>query len=264
MSKHSRDNAVDKTDKALFSVRVGCPHCGLPGIIALDRTAPNNRVRCQRCARWFRISPQGIVTKAEAPDAAITVAVQGSSGWTEHLAPESGRRKRRPRSSRPGGGRAWLGWKSCAAVALVAAFFLGAWQMRRGDAEQPGLTAAEESEDLAGRVSAFTAAWVSNDTPRVAAMAAPSEQGFPLVNWLSTGVLEPEFEGARANEVKIETLSVTGDKDPQRAVVVVGIELLTPGGSGGPRMHRLAWREIEGKWCFSPIETLRILRGSAR
>ena len=131
-----------------------------------------------------------------------------------------------------------------------------------GCAEQAGASAAvEEPEDLTDRAKVFTVAWVSNDTPRVAALGGclttPTEQGFPLVNWLSTGALEAEFEGARADEVKVETLSVTTDKDPQLAVADVGIALITPGGSGTQRTHRLAWLEIEGKWCFSPVETLR-------
>jgi hypothetical protein len=108
------------------ALRVKCPHCGVQGTIRWDRLAPNKRVHCQRCDQWFRVEA-GSVAKAEAPDAAITVAVRGAlSDWQQHLAPASGRLERRPAPSADGW-RLPLGWRTGSAlgVALVALLVTG-------------------------------------------------------------------------------------------------------------------------------------------
>jgi hypothetical protein len=267
MATNSSSPLTDKPEKSVLSLDVACPHCQLRGLISLGRIEPNKRVRCQRCDKWFRIQSQGSVAKTEAPDAAITVAVRrGSSGWTEHLAPESGRSQRR--SARPAlltrlqrvSRQTWI------AAALTVGLLVGGLAYSSAASRHESAPAvAAEPEGLAGRAIAFGRAWACNDVDGMRRFIADRETK-ALITWLQTAQPETMFDDADPQEIQVEAASINPQGRSGLTVVILNLGLRPA--SAAPAAdpicfpHQHTWKEIDGKWYFAPQETMQVQRAA--
>jgi hypothetical protein len=259
--------ATSSTSEKSWSLSVRCPHCELQGTIPWERLTPKKRVRCRRCEQWFRVESGGAVTKAEAPDAAITVAVRGAlSEWKEHLAPESGRLERR--ATQTDGWRLPFGWRTGSALgaALLALLTMSWLSLRAGAASDAEPAPYQEPERLEDRAAAFTASWAGHDTPGMVQFTTPGKTT-PLMTWLHGARLAPVFVETEVRDVKAEVVKVEPQKDPHRAMVTVAIALRSATAPPPPKSavgytHREVWTEVAGKWFFAPEETCKALQAA--
>ena len=80
MVERRPDNRADARQRRC-ELKLACPVCGGSALVPWDRL--DSGLFCKRCAKWYRVGPEGLVPTA-APSSFKVSVRGGSSGWEQH------------------------------------------------------------------------------------------------------------------------------------------------------------------------------------
>jgi hypothetical protein len=253
------------TEQPYWHLTLKCPHCEAKGMISWDRLKADRRLYCRRCERWYRVSGQGKLLPAAAPEKRVTVSVRSSfSAWIDyHRNARFGRRSvTDPRfwGELIVASVVWLlaartGMRMAVAAVAVTMFAVGWLAFRSGPAVA---VAPSEPTTLAERAPIFAEAWACSDLATMMHFTLPQEAD-QLKYWMFAEKRPPALLEVESGEVTATAISVVPQQDPHQAVVMVGVAARSPAGNHAENpsdyQQREIWTERDGQWYFSPKET---------
>ncbi len=254
------------TDQPYWHLTLKCPRCEAKGMISWDRLKANRRLYCRRCERWYRVSSQGKLLPANAPERKMTLSVRSSfSAWIEyHRNSQFGRHSLTdPRFWRQlmtaiivwllAVGTAARTTVAVAAVVMMSAAGWLAFRSRAAEAVVPS-----EPTTLAQRAPTFAKAWACRDFATMTHFTLPQETD-QLKNWVIAVKRPAALLDAEAGDLTATAISVVPQSDPHQALVTVRVAgRLPPGEHAAGSSHYQQceiWSQRDGKWLFSPKET---------
>lgn len=246
-----------------------CPHCHTPGLIAWDRQKPDQRLHCRCCGRWYRVAGGAELVPAGPPETQVEATIAGALGsvfadWSDACSSAGSDRLNLA---------SWRFWRDLpqavvvwllaidrtACLALLSACLMTAgtlgWLVLR--TTPLAAAAPREPVELSERVLILAEAWLVRDFTTMRRFTL-AEEADELSQWAEHSVRPAALDDVLPGEVVASLASPAPPRDAQQARVTVALAArFGTAADGGNRCQQSQmWCQREGKWYFSPKESL--------